>query len=114
MNVKKEVIYPAALVKIKKVHQLSALYNQRISVPHQKRLLSLMRKHVDEIEELFAQGDPHAIIETGDLIILCLELILERQASIDDVVNKCFERYTKKLSSLLKELDPKEGVPLDD
>ena len=68
-------------------------------------LLELMRHHIDEIEELFKKKDNHFMVETGDLAVLCYELMLENGGSIDDILMRCFDRYDRKLESLLKEID---------
>lgn len=99
----KSVIGEVALERIKKIHQLSQQFNARVGKPHQKRLLELIRKHIDEIEGLVAEKDPHYLIETGDLLILCFELLLEGGADIDEVVEKCFGRYERKLNELIQE-----------
>ena len=99
----KEAISQNALERIRGIHQLSQKFNETTGKPHQDCLLELMRKHVDEIEELSAQKDPHRFIETGDLLILCFELLLEGGSDIDGVTYKCFERYERKLTSLIKE-----------
>ena len=58
----------------------------------------------EEIEKLADKKDPHYLIETGDLLILCFELLLEAGVDIDEVVLKCFERYEKKLGELIGEI----------
>ena len=99
-----KVLYDGALDRIKKIHQLSQKFNSMLGKPHQERLLELMRKHIDEIEKLADKKDPHYLIETGDLFILCFELLLEAGVDIDEVVLKCFERYEKKLGELIGEI----------
>jgi hypothetical protein len=90
-----------AKARIKKIHSLSRAYNRRVRCPHQKRLLTLMRHHIDEIETLFKQKNPHALVETGDLVVLCLEMLLEHGASLDEMTSRCFDRYDKKLGELM-------------
>jgi hypothetical protein len=85
------------------IHQLSQKYNRLVKKDHAERLRELTRHHVDEIEELFAAGDPHALVETGDLLVLCCEQILERDGSLDAVLTGCLGRYEKKLTALIKE-----------
>ncbi|HBR15285.1 MAG TPA: hypothetical protein DD723_07065 [Candidatus Omnitrophica bacterium] len=99
---RQSVLNTEALGRIEGIHQLSTRYNQQVEKPHQQQLLELIRKHIDEIEELFKKNDPHAIIETGDLLILGFEILLENRASIDAVLLRCFQRYETKLSILLK------------
>jgi hypothetical protein len=97
------VIKEQALERIKKIHSASLEYNKKEGKEHNKRLLDLIRHHVDEIEELFAAGDRHSLVETGDLAVLCFELLIENGVSIDDILLKCFDRYDNKLASLLNE-----------
>jgi hypothetical protein len=100
---KNNVIQQTALERIKGIHRLSQRFNEMVGKPHQERLLELMRKHVDEIGELAAHNDPHYVVETGDLLILCFELLLEGGADIDEVTLRCFERYERKLSELIEQ-----------
>jgi hypothetical protein len=58
---------------------------------------------VDEIKELHGKKNKHYIIETGDLIVLCLELIKEARRSPDDVLFKCYPRFHKKLLPLIRD-----------
>ncbi|MDP8264011.1 MAG: hypothetical protein P9M12_00835 [Candidatus Aceula lacicola] len=88
--------------EIKKIHRLSRHCNGKEKKKHEKKLLTLMRKHVDEIEGLYQNKDKHFLIETGDLIILCLEMFLENKVSADQVMEQCFNRYQKKLKSLMR------------
>ncbi|MEW5895197.1 MAG: hypothetical protein AB1650_05525 [Candidatus Omnitrophota bacterium] len=88
--------------RLKEIHGLSLKFNKLVGKPHQERLLELMRKHVDEIEDLVQKNDPHYLIETGDLLILCFELLLEGGADMDEVMLKCFGRYERKLTGLIK------------
>lgn len=103
-----KVVEQQALKRIKAIHQLSQRVNAMLGKPHQGRLLELMRKHIDEIEQLAAQQDPHYVIETGDLLILCFELLLEGGADIEEVSLTCFERYEKKLMELIEQVKGEE------
>ena len=96
------VLKGPALERIRGIHDLSREFNALTGKPHQERLLELMRAHIPEIEELAREGDPHYLIETGDLLILCFELLLEGKADIDEVTRKCFERYENKLTGLIQ------------
>ncbi|MCD4781518.1 MAG: hypothetical protein K8S27_13370 [Candidatus Omnitrophica bacterium] len=107
------VISSEALSELRYIHKLSLEYNKTVQVGHQERLLDLMRHHVDEIQELLSREDKHGLVETGDLLILCFELLLEHDASIDDILRQCFDRYKKKLTSLMDESDFKQGSILD-
>jgi len=69
-----------------------------------------MRHHIGEIEELALRQDRHFLVETGDLAVLCLELLLEHGVSPDKIMGRCFGRYERKLNGLLLELK-KKGKP---
>ena len=97
------VFLPGTLERIKAIHQLSLKYNRLVGKPHQERLLELMRHHIEEIEELARGGNEHYLIETGDLLVLCCELLLEGGVSVGGVTEVCLGRYEKKLQELIKE-----------
>jgi len=88
--------------KLGEIHALSARYNGKGGA-HADKLLGLMRKHVEEIEQLHAAGDPHYAVETGDLLVLCHEILLEGREDADLVMEKCYRRYEEKLRELLSE-----------
>ncbi|MBF0522326.1 MAG: hypothetical protein HQL24_04630 [Candidatus Omnitrophica bacterium] len=96
------VLQKNALDKIKKIHVLSRKLNGKTKSRHEKKLLDLMRKHIDEIEDLHKTKNAHFLVETGDLIILCFEILLENDCSIDETVELCFNRYNNKIKQLLK------------
>jgi hypothetical protein len=98
------ILYSSALKRVRGIHQLSSHYNQLVGKVHEVRLLELMAHHVAEIEELLRLKDKHFLVETGDLAVLCLELLLEYRASPDKILNECFGRYERKLNSLLAEI----------
>jgi hypothetical protein len=87
--------------RIRDIHGLSKTYNQKIRNDHSRRLLELMASHTAEIQSLWEEQDRHFLVETGDLIVLCLELLVEYEASMEDILKTCFERYEKKLTQLL-------------
>ena len=91
-----------AFDETREVHRLSRQHNGKEKEKHEQKLLSLMRKHVDEIEDLYQDKDKHFLIETGDLAVLCLEMFLENKVSADDIMVHCFNRYQEKLKSLIK------------
>ena len=93
-----------AASEIKAIHGLSAKYNGMKGKDHTKALLELVKKHIGELEETFDAGDPHFVTEAGDLAVLCFEIMAEYKRSADDVMEECYGRYRKKLSSLIKEI----------
>ncbi|MFP4472378.1 MAG: hypothetical protein ACLFPX_00715 [Candidatus Omnitrophota bacterium] len=102
-----EIMSSAAKEKIARIHRLSKKYNQAVGMPHALRLLDLIDQHAAEIRELYDRGDPHYLTETGDLLILCYELLLTGGADSDRVTETCFGRYEYKLTELLDDLNVK-------
>ncbi len=96
------VIKKKSLERIKNIHKLSRLYNRKLKNNHKKRLLELMKEHIEEIEELSKKNNKHYLTETGDLIILCFGVLLENNISIDKTLLQCFKRYEAKLPKLIK------------
>jgi len=86
--------------KVKAIHALSKKINGEDQQGHVKKLLEMMGHHTEEIAQLDAQGDPHALLETGDLIILCLELLLEKEVDPDEILKIACSRFEKKLGEL--------------
>ena len=100
----KEILSKEALQRLEAIHKLSQEYNRKLKKDHRTRLIELMKEHAGEIDELFRQDNPHYLTETGDLIILCMELLHENNQSIDEIMEKCFQRYENKLPILIGEL----------
>ena len=88
--------------EISLIHRYSKKYNKLIKKNHSTALLDLMNEHIKEIRRRYRKGDKHYLIETGDLLILCFELVKESKRSPDSVLFKCYRRYHKKLPSLIK------------
>ncbi|MBD3296640.1 MAG: hypothetical protein GF392_04670 [Candidatus Omnitrophica bacterium] len=65
---------------------------------HADKLIEMIKEHALEIEELLELKDPHCAIETGDMIVLCLELLIEKGADPDEVMRECYKRFRYKLS----------------
>lgn len=89
--------------ELQTIHDYSKRLNRLLNKDHAQALLAMMEEHVDEIKELRDKKDEHYLIETGDLIVLCLELIKEAKQSPDAVLCKCYPRFHKKLSQLIKD-----------
>jgi hypothetical protein len=87
--------------QLKNIHRLSKKYNNLLGRDHAAALLDIIKEHTTEIRGRYRMGDKHYIIETGDLIILCLELLKEARISPDKVLSECYIRYNKKLPSLI-------------
>ncbi len=93
-----------AVHRLNAIHKLSQEYNRKLKKDHRTRLIELMKEHAGEISELFRQDNPHYLTETGDLIILCMELLLENNQPMNEMMEKCFRRYEKKLPTLIEEI----------
>lgn len=89
---------------MKAIHGLSRKFNRLKKKPHGDALLELMRKHVKEISSLYRNKDKHYLVETGDLIILCFEMLLEKRIAPDPLMAVCYRRYRRKLTQLLKDI----------
>lgn len=101
---KDTVLTKKSVLRIKAIHRLSRIYNRKIGNRHAARLLQLIKEHAKEINQLYRKGDKHFLVETGDLVILCFEVLLEHGVSIDKVLVHCFKRYEKKLPLLMKRI----------
>ena len=84
--------------EVKSITQLSAQVNEH----HEKKILTMMKDHVDEIIELYERDNDHYQIETADLIVLCFELFILKNVDIDTIFTKCLPRFYKKLNKLKK------------
>ncbi|MBF0216801.1 MAG: hypothetical protein HQL30_07400 [Candidatus Omnitrophica bacterium] len=84
------------------IHALSEKANGGPGGKHLEKLLLMAEEHILEIKELFAKGDLHAVIETGDLAVLCFEIIKGSGASGDEVLGECYARFRRKLGAKLK------------
>ena len=104
-----EVISPVAQKRLEEIHRLSQAYNGRDAKDHAQQLLRLMKEHIEEIEDLALADDPHHLVETGDLLILCCEWLIEHRSSVDEMMQRCFKRYEKKLQGLLESQESRLG-----
>ena len=104
----KKSITPFAKEKIKLIHSLSQGLNKLREKEHAQVLLELINSHAKEITDLYKQKDKHYIIETGDLLILCFELLQESGQDFDQIIQRCYQRYINKISDLTQEFN-KQG-----
>jgi hypothetical protein len=95
------VVTKNALVRLKTIHQLSTKYNGPSRNKHLQRPLALTKKHANEISLLYRKKDPHYLVETGDLLILCFEILIENKCDVHTVAKLCFDRYENKLKKLI-------------
>jgi len=82
--------------KLKEITKLS----KKINKNNNRKILEMMKEHVEEIEELYRNNNEHWDIETADLIVLCYELLLLENKNIEDVFDRCLPRFDIKLRRL--------------
>lgn len=85
--------------ELQTIHGHSRRLNRMLNKDHAQALLDMMKAHVEEIKELYDRQDKHYLIETGDLIVLCLELIKQAKQSPDAVYSNAIPDSTKKYCS---------------
>ena len=85
-------------IKLREITDLSNKINKNDNC----KILEMMKEHIIEIEERYNNNDDHWAIETADLIVLCYELLLLENKSIDDVFNRCLLRFNIKLNEIAK------------
>jgi|TARA_B100002003_G_C14047369_1_gene504499 hypothetical protein len=66
------------------------------------KIIEMMQHHTSEIKELHNNKDKHFAIETGDLIILAIQLLMMEGYSTKEIMNTCYNRFDKKLNGLLE------------
>ncbi len=66
-------------------------------------VLESIKHHSDEINQLFSAKDPHWAVETGDLMIHCMEILLMYGFDLNEMFDKCSNRFENKISKLLRE-----------
>ncbi len=108
-----DVLHKTAYGRIRQIHRLSQEYNRLNGTPHDQRLLDMVRHHAEEIRDLHRQKDPHYLTETGDLIVLCCELLLEGRAPVDQTLLRCLERFEQKLTELIRQAQPENNHAQD-
>ena len=87
--------------QIEAIHDKSLKLNKLRGKVHNEQLLELVQEHAQEITELYQENNPHYLVETGDLLILCLELLKEADILADEIMEKCYNRYHEKLDFLI-------------
>jgi phosphoribosyl-ATP pyrophosphohydrolase len=100
----KNSLTPYAKKELQVIYGKSKRLNRLFKKDHARVLLEMMEEHVQEIQERHGKGDKHYLIETGDLIVLCLELIKHAKQPPDTVLFKCYPRFHNKISQLIKDV----------
>ena len=65
------------------------------------KLIDMMKHHTDEIKELYDSKNNHFAVETGDLIILSLQLLMIEGYSVEEIMSKCYDRFDKKFNDVV-------------
>lgn len=92
-----KIFYKNFIESLEEIVNLS----QKVNGEDREKIFSMINKHIEEIYTLYHRRDKHWVVETGDLIILCLELLLLENKDLDDLLSKCSLRFKTKLNSLL-------------
>ena len=88
--------------RLKEIHALSRQVNSDEAI-HREKLLRMMEHHITEIRDLLQKDDPHAFVETGDLMILAMEMLLEGSKDPKEMFEHCCGRFERKLRAILDE-----------
>ena len=91
-----QILYEEFKTKLEEITKLS----NKINKNDNRKILDMMKEHIEEIDERYSNNDEHWAIETADLIILSYELILLENKDIDYVFNRCLPRFDVKLKRL--------------
>jgi len=93
-----KTIYSELEAKLQEIIELS----NKINMNDDRKILKMIKEHVEEIEERYNNQDEHWWIETADLIVLCYELLLLGKKEIDDIFKKCLPRFDVNLKRLIE------------
>ena len=89
------------MINHEKIKYILELSNKLGNKPD--KIIEMMQHHTSEIKELHDNKDKHFAVETGDLIILAVQLLMMEGYSTKEIMNICYDRFDKKLNELLKE-----------
>ena len=95
-----------------KLIEITGLSN-KINKGDNRKILEMMKEHIEEIEERYNNNDKHWAIETADLIVLCYELLLLEGNDIDDVFERCLPRFDVKLRRLAENVNIRHATRWD-
>lgn len=79
------------------LNNITKLSNQKNDGNHSFKLLEMISSHSEEIKELYSVKNPHFAIETADLFILCLELLIQEGYDVDTTISQALPRFYNKL-----------------
>jgi hypothetical protein len=84
---------------MKKICDLTAL-TSKVNLDEKEKILNMTKHHTIEIDQQYHEKDDHWAVETGDLIILCMELLMLENKNINEILTKCLPRFQFKLLQL--------------
>jgi ribosomal silencing factor RsfS len=87
--------------KIKSINELS-LKLHGSKEKHMEYVLKSMQHHAEEINDLFKKGNPHWSVETGDLMIHCMCMLVLNGYDLNEMFETCRKRFLKKVDEELK------------
>ncbi|HNQ35617.1 MAG TPA: hypothetical protein PKN80_06085 [bacterium] len=105
----KRSLTTAARRRVEGIHRLSRRRARREGRKHLACLLEMLSEHAVEIRDLQGRGDRHYLVETGDLALLCLEIMLEGRRDPEAILEECFGRFERKLVSPASGGAPRSG-----
>lgn len=105
----RRVLTAASRRRLEDIHRLSHRRDRRERRPHREHLLEMLSGHAVEIRDLQRRGDRHYLVETGDLAVLCLEIMLEARRDPEALLEECFGRFEKKLAAPSSGGAPRSG-----
>jgi hypothetical protein len=87
------------MINHEKIKHILELSNKLGNNPD--KIIEMMQHHTSEIKELHNNKNKHFAVETGDLIILAIQLLMMEGYSTKEIMNTCYDRFDKKLNGLL-------------
>ncbi len=87
------------MIDPERINNIIGLSNKLGNDP--QKIIDMMKHHTAEINELHKNKDTHFAIETGDLIILCIQLLMIEGYSTKKIMETCYDRFDKKLNQLI-------------
>jgi len=91
-----------AIEKIKKINELSFKLNNGKEGTMSYTLESI-KDHANEINQLFSENKEHWAVETGDLMIHCMKMLEMYGFDLNEMFDKCCQRFENKINEKLKE-----------
>jgi ribosomal silencing factor RsfS len=91
-----------AIERIKKINKISDKLNGSKDASMSYNLESI-KHHSEEINQLFSSNNQHWAVETGDLMIHCMKMLTLYNFDLNEMFDKCCQRFENKITEKLKE-----------